>query len=218
MFKKYKLILIFFSICLLSFTLAYYFLIKTYTYKGYKKLETKPILTHSPTLTVVYLPTPTSIPTPTPTPDIFAGLKSQYFFITFYGWPDNTPPGNEIAFPKKYYPATHHDFASGIGTYNNPITFASDANRVPLGTIYYVVNLKKYIIMEDSCLGCIDSWNSGKKHLDIWMESDANFQEELDHCQGHLTKESARVITNPPANLPVNTLALFNKATGRCNF
>ena len=40
--------------------------------------------------------------------------------ITFYGWPDNAPPGNKIAHP------ILHKHAGGDGTYCNPTTFATE--------------------------------------------------------------------------------------------
>jgi hypothetical protein len=40
--------------------------------------------------------------------------------ITFYGWPDNSPPGNKIAH------GIIHKRAGGDGTYCNPTTFATE--------------------------------------------------------------------------------------------
>ena len=40
--------------------------------------------------------------------------------ITFYGWPDNAPPGNKIAH------GVVHKHAGGDGTYCNPTTFATE--------------------------------------------------------------------------------------------
>ncbi len=55
--------------------------------------------------------------------------------ITFYGWPDNDPPGKAIAHP------VIHQLAGGDGTYCNPTTFATErANNktIPYGTKIYV--------------------------------------------------------------------------------
>ena len=50
--------------------------------------------------------------------------------ITFYGWPDNSPPGNKISHP------VLHQHAGGDGTYCNPTTFATERSnnaRIPYG-------------------------------------------------------------------------------------
>ncbi len=163
-------------------------------------------------------PMPTNTPTssPTPTPDIYKGMARDSFFITFYGWPDNDPPGTEIAYPKSKSPNAKHEKAGGIGTYNDPVTFASDPAKIPVGTIYYAPYLKKYIVMEDYCEGCVENWGDGKKHIDIWMESDDNFEEKLVKCQGKWTRKSIEVITNPSGTLPVDSSPLFNQSTGEC--
>ena len=73
------------------------------------------------------------------------GVKAT---ITFYGWPDNAPPGNKIAHP------VLHDRAGGDGTYCNPTTFATERKnnkRIPYGIKIYVPFLKQYFIREDLC-------------------------------------------------------------------
>lgn len=68
--------------------------------------------------------------------------------ITFYGWPDNDPPGKAIAHP------VVHQRAGGDGTYCNPTTFATEgANNkaIPYGTKIYVPILKQYFVREDDC-------------------------------------------------------------------
>lgn len=167
-------------------------------------------------MTPIASPTSIPVPTPIPTPDIFTGYTKQQFYITFYGWPDNDPPGNVIAYPKSRYSNSIHDFAGGVGTYKNPITFASDPEHIAIGKIYYVISLRKYIVMEDYCSGCLDSWDFSEKHIDIWMESDSNFKDELLVCQRNLTQKNVEVIVDPPTTLPVDTKALFNKHTGEC--
>src|SRR5580698_5617316 len=68
--------------------------------------------------------------------------------ITFYGWPDNSPPGNKIAHP------VLHEVASGDGTYCNPTTFATEPKndvKIPYGIKIYVPFLQQYFIREDDC-------------------------------------------------------------------
>jgi len=215
-FTKRKLI--FLVLVLLIFVLTTLAIIK-YLFSNNKVEEnylvSENTITSQPTLTPTIKLTP--IPSPTPTIDIYAGMEKDKFFITFYGWPDNDPPGNEIAYPTKRYSNSKHNFASGVGTYQDPVTFASDPDEISVGTIYYVPNLRKYIIMEDYCEGCVQNFADDEKHFDIWVDSDPNFEVELVNCQKSMTKRNALVITNPSSNLPVRTTPFFNKLTGECN-
>ena len=66
--------------------------------------------------------------------------------ITFYGWPDNSPPGKKIAHP------IIHRRAGGDGSYCNPTTFATERSnnkRIPYGIKIYVPFIKQYFIRED---------------------------------------------------------------------
>ena len=73
------------------------------------------------------------------------------FYVTLYGWPDNSPPGADIAYPKNGGYPTLHNSAGGTGTYADPITYASDKSETPAGTKIYVPRVQKYFIMEDDC-------------------------------------------------------------------
>jgi hypothetical protein len=67
-------------------------------------------------------------------------------YVTFYGWVDNSPPGAGIAHP------CIHNHAGGVGTYNNPVTFAEPNDlHGPWCQKIYVPFLKKYFIHEDQC-------------------------------------------------------------------
>ncbi|MBV8332474.1 MAG: hypothetical protein JO192_07020 [Candidatus Eremiobacteraeota bacterium] len=127
--------------------------------------------------------------------------------ITFYGWPDNTPPGNAIA-----HPVIHH-VAGGDGTYCNPTTFATEnANnkRIPYGTKIYVSYMKQYFIREDQCAPSGPSSGSGsngctKLWFDLWIGGNAhsNFDDVID-CEIALTKSSdVSVVLDPGPGLPV---------------
>jgi hypothetical protein len=102
---------------------------------------------------------------------------------------DNCPPGGDIAYPKI------HKLAGGVGTYADPITFASSKKETPPGTIIYVFFLQKYFIsataphiwgllrtqpaltstaVEDDCGECDSDWTKHKKyHFDLWTGPDA---------------------------------------------
>jgi hypothetical protein len=131
--------------------------------------------------------------------------------VTFYGWPDNDPPGNGIAYPRV------HSGASGTGTYADPITFATDPKEWAPGTILYLPYLKRYVIMEDSCAACITDWKSGQYHIDIWVNSDGRLDNQVLACENALTVENIPVEVAPPADRPVDATPLFDPTTGTCS-
>jgi len=140
----------------------------------------------------------------------YAGIvapKNAKATITFYGYPDNTPPGKAIAHP------VIHRHAGGDGTYCNPTTFATEKSNnanVPYGTKIYVPFIKKYFVREDLCAasgppvgsgsnGCyklwFDLWIGGNPHSDVGA---------LVACERKLTPNGkVAVILNPGPNLPV---------------
>lgn len=145
------------------------------------------------------------VTTPTP-PTGTTTIKS----ITFYGWPDNSPPGPAIAYPGL------HKQAGGTGTFADPVTFATAPKEFVPGTKLYVPYLSKYVIMEDSCADCTSDWNKGVTHIDIWMNSNANFKKQVLACEDKYTENNMTVIVNPPSNETVNATPLFNTSTGKC--
>ena len=127
--------------------------------------------------------------------------------VTLYGFPDNSPPGTDIACPQI------HDGAGGTGTFNDPVTFASgtDQNRrMPCGTKIYVPFLKKYFIREDDCASCRGPWT------DLWAGGDENSGQDVLDREDSLTRDSVRITLNPGRGLPVDTTPIFNTDTGEC--
>jgi hypothetical protein len=129
--------------------------------------------------------------------------------VTFYGWPDNTPPGRAIAHP------VIHNFAAGDGTYCNPTTFATEPTKTenalfPYGTRLYVVFLHQYFIREDDCTPSgppVGNGNNGcyKIWFDLWVggtkESNTN---AVVNCENALTPNGQSIVwVNPPPDLPV---------------
>jgi hypothetical protein len=130
--------------------------------------------------------------------------------ITFYGWPDNTPPGNAIAHP------VIHQHAAGDGTYCNPTTFATEPTKkenalIPYGTRIYVPFLKQYFIREDDCTpsgppvgsgdnGCYKVW------FDLWIGGNGKSNTNaVVNCENALTPGKMQtVILYPPADLAVS--------------
>lgn len=150
----------------------------------------------------------------------------------------------------------HTEATEGTGTYDDPITAAASADTDPEnptssnprhkfasaggvtltpGTIIYNPEVKKYFIMEDSCIECGDEFAckispedtddgtvpSGcvpgtNLHIDFWMgpetSSDTN---DLNDCEddssigNDWTGGPGQVIINPPDDLPVVTTKLY---------
>jgi hypothetical protein len=145
------------------------------------------------------------------------------FLVTLYGWPDNSPPGDAIAYPEDEGYPTIHNVASGTGTYANPITFATDQAELPIGTIVYYPYLHRYFIMEDDCTECDEDWTGqgpdggpGLYHIDLWIGGENGNANDVINCEDNLTQNSAPVIVDPPGNEPVDTTPLFNSATNTC--
>ena len=110
--------------------------------------------------------------------------------ITFYGWPDNSPPGNKIAH------GVIHKRAGGDGTYCNPTTFATErANdeQIPYGIKIYVPFIKQYFIREDLCAASGPKKGSGsngckKLWFDLWIGGDGKSRSRaVIKCERELT-------------------------------
>ncbi len=141
---------------------------------------------------------------------------TQNYYVTLYGWPDNSPPGNDIAYPANGGYPTIHNAAGGTGTYSNPITYATDKSELAIGTKVYYPYLHRYFIMEDDCVECDSDWNNGIRHIDLWIGGQNGNSNDVINCEDNLTQNSASVIVNPPNNEPVDTTPLFNSSTNTC--
>ncbi|KAK3215972.1 hypothetical protein GRF29_8g1711256 [Pseudopithomyces chartarum] len=129
---------------------------------------------------------------------------------TFYGYPDNDPPG----------PATAYDcggrnyVAGGTGTYADPLTFASAPGEFNECEIIYDPYLKKYLRFEDYCAQCTTDWKASPKiyHVDVWTGSSTkNGGQAQIQCENDLTpaEKSQTIIRQPAKNLPVDSTKLF---------
>lgn len=142
---------------------------------------------------------------------------SRNFLVTLYGWPDNSPPGNDIAYPKDDGYPTIHNAAGGTGTYADPITYATDQAELPVGTIVYYPFLHRYFINEDDCTQCDEDWNNqGAYHIDLWVNGQNGNTDDVINCEDDLTQSSEQVIINPPSTEAVDTTPLFNSSTNTC--
>jgi hypothetical protein len=132
-------------------------------------------------------------------------------YVTFYGGPDNDPPGStDIA-----YPNGRHGTAAGTGSYADPITLATDPRELPPGTVVYDPQLQKYFVMEDDCAECISEWGaSHHPHVDLWTGPAGS---RLLACEEALTPPGPVPLEiNPPADHPVDLRPLYDTATDRC--
>lgn len=70
--------------------------------------------------------------------------------VTFFGYPDNSPPGAGIA-----WTSCGRSLAGGTGSYDDPITFATAPDGdFKVCDIVYLPYLRKYARYEDDCEQC----------------------------------------------------------------
>jgi hypothetical protein len=146
--------------------------------------------------------------------------RSVQAFMTLYGYVDNSPPGPIIAHP------CIHSSAGGIGTFANPVTFATDVHELAWCKIIYVPYMERYFIHEDECSECDTDWS--RRHLyrfDMWAGGDSASLHQperraLLQCEDAWTRansvtdpDNPTVIVNPPSNLPVTTDPIFAPPT-----
>jgi hypothetical protein len=131
--------------------------------------------------------------------------------VTFYGGPDNDPPGStDIA-----YPNGRHAIAGGTGSYADPVTLASDPRELPPGTLVYYPRLRKYFVTEDDCEECISEWGRNRHpHVDLWSGASGT---GLLPCEDALTPDDPQPLEiDPPSDRPVDPGPLYDPADNRC--
>jgi len=132
--------------------------------------------------------------------------------MTFYGYPDNSPPGADTA-----YSCLSRDYtAGGTGTYSNPLTFATAPGEFSQCEIIYAPILKKYLIMQDSCDQCTTDWDDdGEYHIDIWTGSaTVNGGDDQINCEDNLTPDgTVTIIRYPASTYSVDTTALYSSGS-----
>jgi hypothetical protein len=142
------------------------------------------------------------------------GVEKRFTaYLTGYAYWDNTPPGSaEISKP------VLHRKAGGIGTYRDPITIAVGhsitGNRQTLdyapGTRFYIVNLRKYAIVEDVCgdgrkpqAGPCHTGYKGNPWLDIYIGGAKVSKAATEKCARRITALQ-KIIIHPKAGYPVH--------------
>lgn len=169
----------------------------------------------SPPFTVPPAPTTTTpAPPTTTTPAPPAAQPTIKAFVTGYSYFDNTPPGSpDISNP------VIHKVAGGTGTFADPITVAvghnlstgKDVLDWPAGTRFYVPNLRRYLIVEDTCGDggkpqngpCHVGYPAGSSTwLDVWVDGRGGTSAKADACMDAITDVWA-VIKDPRPNYAV---------------
>jgi hypothetical protein len=122
---------------------------------------------------------------------------------TFYGYPDNDPPG-----PSTAYDCGRGYKAGGTGTYTDPLTFASAPGEFNQCEIIYDPYTRKYLRFEDFCAQCDSDWKASPKiaHIDLWTgSSTVNGGQDQINCENNLTPGSQTIVRQPAKNLPVDS-------------
>ncbi|KAL4891407.1 hypothetical protein BDV59DRAFT_182606 [Aspergillus ambiguus] len=125
---------------------------------------------------------------------------------TFYGFPDNDPSG-----PRIVLDCGRGNEAGGIGTYDDPLTFATAPGPFEECETIYDPSLLKYLRYEDFCQTCDADWQSGKWHIDVWVGAkDFNGEGDQIACENKLTSPPQKhIVRDPDPDLPVDTTPLY---------
>jgi hypothetical protein len=176
---------------------------------------------------------------PAPAPVTSNEIQMKAYTTAYTYW-DNTPPGSaDIAYPASEGFPTVHEKAGGTGTYEDPITLAVghviastptttiDAPDFPVGTRFYLPNVRRYFIVEDLC-GDGDTPQDIPCHklneeatstgatvwVDLWIDGSDGAPEAVDACASDLT-EAHLMIENPLPTYVVVPGSLFSQ--GGCS-
>ncbi|PLB37239.1 uncharacterized protein BDW47DRAFT_126440 [Aspergillus candidus] len=126
---------------------------------------------------------------------------------TFYGYPDNDPPGAAIS-----QDCGRGFTAGGTGTFSDPLTMATAPGELENCEVVYVPFLKKYLRNEDYCAQCVVDWQSGLRHIDVWTgESTVNGGEDQINCEKQLTTAESiyTIVRSPRGDLEVDPNPIY---------
>ncbi|KAI9374217.1 hypothetical protein BJX61DRAFT_499604 [Aspergillus egyptiacus] len=155
-----------------------------------------------------YSPSPSPpVPSSSSTPKPPCNIVSQIIH-TFYGFPDN----NRTNSSDISYDCGRGNVAGGIGTYDNPLTFASSPAEFQRCEIIYDPYLRKYLRHEDDCSECNQDWFGEVWHIDVWVGSNSvsGGEDEID-CENRLTPpgRTQSVIRNSRPDLIFDSSPLY---------
>lgn len=156
-------------------------------------------------------------------------------YTTAYSYWDNTPPGSaDISHP------VLHSKAGGVGTYADPVTLAvghslatgKDVLDFPKGTKFYLPDIRKYALVEDSC-GDGKTPQNGPCHsltkapkgaqvwLDVWADGKSATRKQSDACLSKVTDGNGALhtaIKDPASDYVVEARPISEGATCRANY
>jgi hypothetical protein len=138
-----------------------------------------------------------------------ATAKTLKAYTTGDSWFDNTPPGSATI----SHPVLHKK-AGGKGTYADPVTVAvghsivngRDILDYKKGTRFYIPNVRKYFIVEDTC-GDGKTPQNGPCHslkkapkgvtvwLDLWIGGSGSTRKQADDCMSKVTDGNGAIHT-----------------------
>jgi hypothetical protein len=149
------------------------------------------------------------------------GVVYTNVYVTVYGYNDNDDGSGNYGTPVISNPQIHRIATEDLGTYARPSTVAVDQHfRIASpGDIIYIPAYQKYYIVEDTCVECTADTTAGRNHIDIFIGGNNKPQNAnaLLQCEYALTLESATIIVDPPNNLPVDAVTLFDPNTNQCH-
>lgn len=118
-------------------------------------------------------------------------------YLTGYDWWDNSP--------RKSFTIARtvvHSQAGGTGTYDDPIT-AAVIEKYPLGTRFYMPNVRRYFVVEDEGdTGMLNPEGGASIWIDQWVDGHDVSYAASQACAGKVTGVST-VIVNPKPGYPV---------------
>jgi hypothetical protein len=137
--------------------------------------------------------------------------KAVSSHVTFYGFDDNDD-GDPVHLGTDVISnaAVRNSANEDLGTYERPGTLATDASFLGPGTKVYVPALGRYYVMEDTCVECSEDWLQNKPHVDLYV---CGTGPELAACEERLTMESAKIVIDPPPDLPIKPGSACNVDT-----
>jgi hypothetical protein len=151
-----------------------------------------------------------------PVPPTGSPARDLTAYVTGYDYWDNTPPGSPIISNPVI-----HTVASGTGTWQDPTTVAvghsiingQDILDWPAGTRFYIPNLRRYFIVEDTCGDGPDPQDEpchdlstappgAQTWLDVWVDGSQMSQSAANNCEDKITHLQL-VIESPAADYAV---------------
>jgi hypothetical protein len=161
-------------------------------------------------------PGSSSPPGGSPTPPTGSPARDLTAYVTGYDYWDNTPPGSPVISNPVI-----HKVAGGTGTWQDPTTVAvghsiingQDILDWAAGTRFYIPNLRRYFIVEDTCGDgpdpqdepCHDlstAPHGAQTWLDVWVDGSQMSQSAANNCEDEITHLQL-VIENPAADYAV---------------